>query len=240
MPPLHPLFGIYQSFLRAYVTRLHPELELLWQLNDNLQKAPLPPLSSIVTHLAVCNEAIELDTIYVLTMPDFHLFFQACLKNFCPQQPEDAQPKPLSIHPDPDDWNLHDFDGRMELFDFELSTQPGLDEHGNACLIYSYALSVRLHEFTAELEDVQMGRLYESPFRFVSNRFKYQQEAIAQQLETQFSQQGDLLPQLVEEVSCVICYAALAFALEARIEAFWQQRDVTLEQILSKPNETRS
>lgn len=229
MSQSHPLFGIYQSFLRASVTRLHPELELLWQLNDNLQDAPLPPLSSIVTKLSLCNEVIETDTTRVLTMPDFHLFFQTCLKNFR----GDSQAKLLSIDPDPDNWSLHDFNGQMELFDFELSTQRSVDGSGRACVIYFYALSVRLHEFTADLEAIQMGRLYESPFNFVSQDFKNQQEEIARQLETQFFQQGDILPQLLEEASCIICYAALAFTLEARVEAFWQHKDAPLEQLLS-------
>ncbi|WP_193887202.1 hypothetical protein [Oculatella sp. LEGE 06141] len=229
MSQSHPLFGIYQSFLRASAIRLHPELELLWQLNDDLQDAPLPPLSSIVSKLSLCNEVIETDTTRVLTMPDFHLFFQTCLKNFRGA----SQAKLLSIDPDPDNWNLHDFNGQMELFDFELSTQRRVEENGRACVIYFYALSVRLHEFTADLEAIQMGRLYESPFNFVSQDFKNQQEEIARQLETQFSQQDDILPQLLEEASCIICYAALAFTLEARVEAFWQHKDAPLEQLLS-------
>ncbi|MBD3885502.1 hypothetical protein IFO70_27670 [Phormidium tenue FACHB-886] len=238
MTQLHPLFGIYQSFLRAYATRLHPELELLWQLNDDLQGTSLLPLSAIVTKLAVCNEAIETDATRVLSMPDFQLFWQTCLRNYRPRQAGAPAVKPLSVHPDPDYWALQELGGLLEIIEFELTPRRSVLENGKACVIYSYAMAVRLDEFTADLEGIEMGRLYESPFQFVAQDFKSQQEAIAQQMKTQFAPQGDIPLQVVEEASCILCYVTLALALESRIETFWQQQNTHPESLFSTIDET--
>lgn len=228
-----PLVSLHQSFLRAYTTRLHPELELLWHLDDVLRGRPLPSCSAAMTELTILNEAIETDATCVLLLPDFHRFFHTCLRNFHPPASAAVPPTPLSVDPAPECWQLHEFDGAIELAEFGGTPEARVDGRGKACRVYCYRFSMRLGEFVAEVEDIEMGRLYDAPFRFVVQEFKYQQEAILQQLERQLFEQGEILPAVVVETSCILCYVALAFVLEMRMEVFWAHKDAPLQQLLT-------
>lgn len=216
------LFSFYQTLLRAYAAQFCPELEQLCLLASLSGSNPPQSFSGCVTELAKLTLALQKDARVLLTKPDFKVFVHERLRRFPPRQAWEPEAQPLSVGEEPERWLILSLDDPLQLKMHQLAQKPDIDDFQEFCTTYSYSLRICFGQYQAKLERILIGRLYSS-YRFVPESFKQQQEAIAQQLEAEFSQQGSLSLILREEISCLACYGASVFALQSKIEAFQRQ-----------------
>jgi hypothetical protein len=222
------LLSLYQSWLRIYALRLHPELEQLWQLDDIFREEPEQSFSRCLKDITKLTSLIRNDARHLLLAPDFKGFVEK-LKRVSPCQPWEPKATRLSVPSEPKRWLMRNLDEPLQLEYFQLLSELGIDEDKEAFVACSYELTVTWGEFEVNLVEIECGNVYSEPLRFARSPFKEQQEAIAEQLAAASLEQGGLSLRLMEEVSCLTCYAALAFALEARIDSFQEEAGVELE-----------
>ncbi|WP_179228649.1 hypothetical protein [Leptolyngbya ohadii] len=220
------LFLVYLSLLRISTNRYLPHLEALWQL------APLPehyfvPNEPYLYQFRQWAEQLETDAYWLLEDKDFQAAV-FLLKNsppptaFCKdtgalsesaRQDWLQERTRLEVDENPTRWLAAQLRVPLRLSGFRLLIEKATDEEGETYTAWRYALSVNLGTATVPVV-IHASRCYGKVT--MPLRLKEQQEEIVEQLKQAVP--AATPEQLVQEISCLVCFAAQIFDLARRLE----------------------
>lgn len=216
------LFLVYLSLLHPWAVQQLPHLEILWQFAPTTELSFFPGQEHLI-QFQQWTKQLEIDSYWLLEDADFqsavHLFKNppdppTLAKATGQVEGEPGLRSKLEIVDDPQNWAVAKLRIPLSLYGFDFVKKPERDDDGQEFIACQYLLEVKLGAVEIPLSVDAAQRYGKAAVLFW---WKDQQEQIAEQI-TQALAETEIANQVVEELSCLVCYAVQILALTERLE----------------------
>lgn len=219
------LLAIYQTLVREHTIRFEPELGqlrlLVEQRMQEIRQQEQPLIAAQLSELNRITQALSSDARCLISTSEFHAFVQQLLS--APANRWYRSSPTLTVSDNPNTWLLRQLEYPLQLSEYRIIEENDAYDDENYYTSYQYSLLVRLGSVGKTIE-VRTGRLsYGNPTRYEAYEPQYQQEEIADELEgaiEALNLEASQMTTLLEEVSCLVCYARSLFGLEPSVANF--------------------